>query len=213
MPAALVFAAAPIEPTPRLRSRLDRLRAPFVVAADAGAASALALGFRPDVLIGDFDSLDPTTLDALSSVPIERYPRDKDATDGQLAIERALRAQASELWLVGFLGGPRLDQALANVLLLTRIQVPSLMLDGHNECRLVRPAEGQAWTAETPEIVSLLPLSADVRGVRTSGLRWPLQDASLSLGDTRGVSNEPVGTSVSVSVETGLLLLTRHFPP
>src|SRR5690242_5078575 len=98
---------------------MTALERPFVVAADAGAATALAFGFTPDVLIGDFDSLEPDLLAQLRTldVQVEEYPRDKDATDGQLAVERALAEQPEALYLVGFLGGPRLDQALANILL------------------------------------------------------------------------------------------------
>src|SRR5450432_2020540 len=101
-------------PGPRLTARLSELPRPYVVAADGGAATALAFGFQPDVVVGDLDSIDTRVLADLQrrGVPIETYPRDKDATDGQLAVERALVAQPTCLWLLGFLGGPRLDQAL-----------------------------------------------------------------------------------------------------
>ena len=207
MAAAIVFAAAPVALTPRLRARLAFVRQPYVVAADAGAATALAFGFTPEVVIGDFDSVDPFTLGQL---PLERFPRDKDATDGQLAIERALQYSPSELILVGFLGGPRLDQALANVLLLTSVEIPSVLLDEQNECVLVRASH--TWTPEPTEIVSLIPLTDRVEGVVTQGLRWPLRGEHLTRGDTRGVSNEPAANRARVELRQGLLLLTRHFP-
>lgn len=207
MPAAIVFAAAPVAPSPRLRARLASLDSPSVIAADAGAATALAFGFTPSLVIGDFDSLDPSTLGPL---PLERFPRDKDATDGQLAIQRALQDSPSELILVGFLGGPRLDQALANVLLLTSIEVPTVLLDEQNECVLLRDAH--AWAPEPSEIVSLIPVTSTVEGVWTHGLRWPLRGETLTRGDTRGVSNEPVADQARVEIARGLLLLTRHFP-
>ncbi len=70
-----------------------------MIAADDGASTALAFGFTPHLVIGDLDSIAEGTLDELRrrGVPIETYPRDKDATDGQLAIERALHAQPDEL--------------------------------------------------------------------------------------------------------------------
>lgn len=215
MAAALVFAAAPLEPTPRLRSRLASLQSPTVVAADNGATTALAFGLKPDLVIGDFDSIDPSALDELrrQGVPIETHPRDKDATDGQLAIARALQLNPTELYLVGFLGGPRLDQLLANVLLLRTLEVPTLLLDANNECRLMRPHTPISWSPEPGEVVSLIPLTTTVEGVRTQGLRWPLEDEQLHLGDTRGVSNEPLdGQQVSVQTRAGLMLVTRHFP-
>lgn len=207
MPAALVFAAAPVAATPRLRARLAGLREPHVVAADAGTLTAISFGFTPDVLIGDFDSLDPSTV---LDVPRETFPRDKDATDGQLAIQRALKYEPTELVLVGFLGGPRLDQALANVLLLTTVELPTVLLDEQNECILLRTAH--QWAPEPTEIISLVPITESVEGVTTEGLRWPLNRETLQRGDTRGVSNEPTADAASVKITRGLLLLTRHFP-
>jgi thiamine pyrophosphokinase len=212
----VIFAAVPVEPTQRLRSRLALLREPFVVAADRGAVTALAFDRIPDVVVGDLDSIDASTLAELSrlGVPIEKHPRDKDATDGQLAVERALElvVEPSGMWLIGFLGGPRLDQALANVLLLLRLQqLDVTLLDERNELVLLRPGRQQTWRPEPDEVISLMPFGGDAHGVRTVGLRWPLDGDRLSLGDTRGVSNEAVSEEVGVSVERGLLLVTRHF--
>jgi len=214
-PAVVVFAAAPLEPTARLRARLSALGQPYVVAADRGATTALAFGYRPDVVIGDLDSIDEATLADLRrlGVAIDVHPRDKNATDGQLAVQVALQKHPAQLLLLGFLGGPRLDQALANVLLLVGVSIAAVLIDERNECVLVRPEAPYIWQTEPDEVVSLLPLSGDAHGVRTDGLRWPLRGDTLRLGDTRGVSNEPIATAATVSIEQGLLLLTRHFPP
>jgi thiamine pyrophosphokinase len=211
VPAAIVFAAAPLTPTPRLRSRLANLEDAYVIAADAGAATALAFGVRPDLVIGDLDSIDDSTLADLAHVPIDRFPRDKDVTDGQLAIERALDQHPTHVYLLGFLGGPRLDQFLANILLLTRIAVPTTILDERNEACLLHNGEVHTWSPELTETISLLPIRGDVTGVLTAGLRWPINGETLHLGDTRAISNEPNADRASVSIEQGMLLLTRHF--
>jgi thiamine pyrophosphokinase len=210
----VVFAAAPLTPTARTAARLAELEHPYVVAADGGAATALAFGFQPDVVVGDLDSIAASVLAdlRLRGVPIETYPRDKDATDGQLAIERALQVQPARLWLLGFLGGPRLDQALAHVFFLARLGTPAVILDERNECMLLLPGSEHAWPTEPGEVVSLIPLAGDVTGVVTRGLRWPLHGERLHLGDTRGVSNEPDAAEARVSIEHGQLLVTRHFP-
>jgi thiamine pyrophosphokinase len=209
-----VFAAAPLAATARLHARLSALERPYVIAADRGAATALAFGYRPDVVVGDLDSIDGSTLAELRqvNVPIDVHPRDKDSTDGQLAVEKALQQHPSRLVLLGFLGGPRLDQALANVLLLVGVETPAVLMDEHNECVLVRPGAPVAWLTEPGELISLLPLNGDAQGVCTEGLRWPLVAETLRLGDTRGVSNEPSADEATVSIEQGLLLVTRHFP-
>jgi thiamine pyrophosphokinase len=86
-----------------------------------------------------------------------------------------------------------------------------VLLDEHNEVVLVRPGVSQTWRPEPHEIVSLLPLNGDAEGVQTHGLRWPLAGVRLRLGDTRGLSNEPIADEVAVSIELGLLLVTRYF--
>jgi thiamine pyrophosphokinase len=209
VPAAIVFAAAPLEPTPRLRARLHSVREPIVIAADAGAPTALAFGFTPNLVIGDFDSLDPSTLGGLRR---ETFPRDKDQTDGQLAVERAIQQGATELYLVGFLGGSRLDMTVANVWFLTAIDAPAVLLDERNEARLLRGPGEYIWAPEPSEIVSLVPMTELVDGVTTNGLRWELKGDRLRTSETRGVSNEPSGGQARVELARGLLLLTRHFP-
>jgi thiamine pyrophosphokinase len=211
---ALVFAGAPILPTQRLQQRIAGLENPLVIAADSGARNALAFGLRPDVVVGDLDSLDPDTRRQLEhdGVPFERFPRAKDATDGQLALARALVEQPTSVLLLGFLNGPRLDMTLASALLLATTDVHVELLDEGNACVLLKGPDEHAWTVEADELISLLPLGGDCLGVATRGLRYPLDHERLAFGQTRGVSNEPLETEVSVSLDTGLLLLTRHFP-
>jgi thiamine pyrophosphokinase len=211
----VVFGGVPVAPTARLRRRLAEGRPHLVVAADSGAATALAFGLVPDIVVGDMDSLSPALIADLErrKVAIERHPRDKDATDGELAVEWALatRPDAAVL-LVGFLGGPRLDQAAANLQLLAALPSGVTVLDELNEGRLVRSGEELTWVAEPDELVSLVSLAGDARGVTTEGLRWQLDNSTLPLGATRGVSNEPAGGGVRVRLREGILLVTRHFP-
>jgi len=209
----VVFAGAPLEPTQRLRARIAALNQPRVIAADSGAATALAFGLRPDVVVGDFDSLNATVRETLQmqGVPFERYPVAKDATDGQLALHYAVQQQPTDILLMGYLNGARLDMTLSGVLLLVDTAVPTVLVDERNEALLLRGPRRHTWAPEPQELVSLLPLTGDCAGVRTEGLRFPLHGEGLILGDTRGVSNEPRAAHVSVALEQGALLLCRHF--
>lgn len=216
---ALVFGSAPVAPVPRLVRRLreaGRGWRSLVVAADGGADSALAFGYQPHVVVGDLDSIAPATLDQLraNGTEIEAYPPDKDLTDGEIALERALRVEPREVLALGTLGGPRLDHGLANVLLLVRLPGMVTLLDERNECRLLRGGETLRWTPEPGEVVSLLPLGGLAEGLATEGLRWHLAGETLSPGATRGVSNQPRtdAATVLVRLDTGLVLVTRHFP-
>ncbi|MBI3976336.1 MAG: hypothetical protein HY334_08105, partial [Armatimonadetes bacterium] len=53
--------------------------------------------------------------------------------------------------------------------------------------------------------------SPEVRGIVTTGLRYPLRGGTLRRGSTRGVSNEIVRAPASVRARAGDLLVT-HIP-
>jgi thiamine pyrophosphokinase len=189
----------------------------LVVAADGGAAGAVAMGMRPDVVVGDADSIDPGLLASLRSegVAVETSPVEKDESDTELALLAALRRGATEVVLVGALGGPRLDHALANVWLLAHPGLAgrrATILEPTTRVLVLRaPAgDGGPVTARLDgpigSPISLIPM-ADVAGVTTDGLRYPLDDEPLPAGPARGLSNERVATTASVSVRRGLLLV------
>ena len=174
----------------------------FVIAADSGLDIARRHGVAVDLLIGDLDSV---SKDALNQAPETlRFPVDKDETDLELAIDRARSMGVTSLLVIGGAGG-RMDHFLANVSLLAS-------LDGvHVEWRtgsgtLFR-VNGSLRLAGTPgEIVSLLVFGDSARGVRTTGLRWRLDNEDLLSGSTRGVSNAFIDDTALVSLDEGNLM-------
>lgn len=187
-------------------------RAERVIAADGGANRLDRFGRRPDLLIGDLDSVEPDLLTRLAAgdVPIERHPADKEATDTELAVRAAAEGGASEIVLLGALGGPRLDHELANLLLLVDpgLDAPARIVRGPATVRGLRsgalPLEGAVG-----DLVSLLPVGGAAADVSTVGLRWPLEAARMQIGRSRGVSNEIVSTPASVSIVAGALLVVE----
>jgi thiamine pyrophosphokinase len=193
--------------------------ADLVIAADSGAAWLSGIGVRPDVVIGDMDSIDPALLDRLAGegTMIERHSPDKDESDAELAVERAVAAEASEVLILGALGGERLDHELANLLLLAdrRWKGSRLaILRGGTTVRVVHSNERLELQAGEGDLVTLLPVEAEATGVRTEGLRFPLTGETLQLGRSRGLSNQVEHVPASVSLERGTLLVieTRKEP-
>jgi thiamine pyrophosphokinase len=188
--------------------------ADLVIAADGGAVTLDGLGRHPDRLVGDLDSTPPVLVARLEAqgVPVERHPTDKEATDTELALAAARAAGASEIVVLGGLGGDRLDHELANLLLLAD---PSLegrdvrIVSGHTSVRLVSGGGSLALDGVDGDLVSLLPIGGDAAGVTTAGLRWGLHGATLPIGASRGISNEIVTAPASVSLEDGILLVVE----
>ncbi|MGQ9699590.1 MAG: thiamine diphosphokinase [Candidatus Bipolaricaulaceae bacterium] len=179
--------------------------ADFVLAADGGLSLAHKAGLSVDLLIGDLDSLSEKLP---PHIPVLRVPKDKDATDLELALDQALSLGAQKIIVVGAFGA-RLDHTLANANLLERFNVPIVLFHAH--ARLYLVLTSLEIQAQVGDIVSLLPLSSVVRGIYTWGLRYSLVDGVLFRPSTRGVSNEVVATPCGVRVREGKLLLI-HIP-
>lgn len=188
--------------------------ADVVIAADGGAGSLGRIGRRPDLLIGDLDSVDPPLVERLGAggTPIERHPADKEASDTELALAAALAAGATEVVLLGAVGGHRLDHELANLLLLAD---PAL---AGRDVRVVRGSAsiralgggGRLELRGAPgDLVTLLPVGGDVTGITTDGLRWQLEAGTLAMGRSRGLSNEVRRAPASIRIEDGTLLVVE----
>jgi thiamine pyrophosphokinase len=190
----------------------------LVIAADGGARLAGPLGLRIDRWVGDGDSLTTPEIERLraAGVPVDLVPTDKDESDAELALAAAVRAGATDLTILGALGGPRLDHALANVALLAHPILAgrsARLLDTTTRVSLVAGSgEGGgagtvAFDGRTGDVVSLLPLSPMVKGIVTTGLQYPLRDEALELGPARGLSNVRTDATATVSVREGRLLV------
>jgi len=185
--------------------------ADLVIAADSGAEWLAARHVRPDVVIGDMDSVDPALLDRLAAdgVRIERHPPNKDASDAELAVDRTVQAGADDVTIIGALGGQRLDHELANLLLLgdPRWGAVLRIVRGGTVVRALRGGDRLTLGAGVGDIVTLLSIDGDATGVRTHGLHFPLDGGTLLLGRSRGLSNLVEHVPASVSLERGTLLV------
>lgn len=187
-------------------------RAGAVIAADGGLRHLLPFDRRPDVLIGDLDSLPPgVDAEAMAAQTI-RYPRDKDETDLELALLHAVTHYPDrEVLILGGFGG-RFDHMLANVLLLAHPRLlgrPIRFVDDRQSAWLLAadpPPGATTLTGAPGDIVSLLPLGGPAHVLATTGLRWPLHDEVLAFGAARGVSNEMTAAVATVRLGAGVVL-------
>jgi thiamine pyrophosphokinase len=189
-----------------------------VVAADGGARHAAPLGLAIDRWVGDGDSLGEAGIADLEAagVPVERARPEKDESDTELAVFAARAMGATQLTILGALGGPRVDHALANLGLLS---LPGL--DGLGMTLVAADARVRALRGPGPDggtvrldlvgrvgdIVSLLPIGDDAVGLTTHGLVYPLRDEPLLAGRTRGLSNIRERSDASVQLRRGQLLV------
>ena len=188
----------------------------LIIGADGGAAQAMRWGLWPHLVIGDMDSLPNETRQSLEDhgCRFVIHPRAKDETDMELALTYAAQQGADEIVVLGALGG-RLDHTLANIFLLILPELEGIrvrIVDGNQEVRLVRAGEAANIEGKPGDLVSLLPLGGRACGVSTLGLAWALNDDTLDLSFTRGVSNVMTSPVAHIEMEKGLLLVL-HSPP
>ena len=184
----------------------------LVIAADAGYRACREADIIPDLLLGDFDSMDQPA----DFANIIRSPVEKDDTDTMLAIKTALARDCREIYLYGGTGGARLDHTLANLqslLYLRRRGAQGWMYDRDFLWTVI---ENESLTVErTVEwgLLSVFCLGADASGIEETGVQYPLKDAELTAAFPLGVSNHILEPRARITVRQGALAVGWQLPP
>lgn len=185
--------------TPRLKSQIRGAR---VIAADSGMMHAAALRIIPELWVGDFDSAGSELTVQYRDVPRETFPAEKDATDGAIAVEGAIRRGATEIVLLGGLGGQTDHTAglLGQSIRIARQGIHCLLTSGIEEAW---PLIGGRMTVDLPEgtRLSIIPFT-DLVGLDLTGVKWPLSQRDVPVGSTLTLSNVALGP-VEISVTSG----------
>lgn len=210
----VIFANGKLNNPAAVKSHL--LPTDYIICANGGTQHALALGLRPQDIVGDFDSLTSEQLADLEAkdVTLHRYPAAKDQTDLELALQLAATKQPSEVLLFTALGG-RLDQMLGNIMLLTRPDYAAMRItirEGHQTARLLRGPQDLTLTGQPGDTLSLIPLTAQLTGLTLKQVAWPLDQATVSRGSTLTISNQLATNQAWIQLEAGLALVI-HLPP
>lgn len=174
----------------------------FILCADSGYRNAQKLGLRPDAVIGDFDSFPEEKVICGEKIVL---PTEKDKTDTHECVCYALEHGFWEIVLIGAVGS-RMDHTLANIhLLKTALEkgVSMRIVNEHNEMFLIHGetliSRKEGWH------FSLLPIER-TEGITLEGFYYPLQNATMEIGNPYGVSNEFAAEECRVRISKGLLL-------
>ena len=184
----------------------------LVIAADAGYLACCQAGLTPDLLLGDFDSMEaPANFPNLRRAPVE-----KDDTDTMLAMKEGLAQGCREFYLYGGTGGKRLDHTLANLQALIYLRRQGARGWMYGDEFMWTALENEALDVpKTVEwgLLSLFSLSGTARGVDARGVQYALQNATLSSGFPLGVSNHIMEDTAHIAVRDGALLAGWQLPP
>jgi len=201
------------------KERIVRLvgKSGILIGVDSGADHINFMGLRPNLIVGDFDSISKSTENDFSKVEKLVYPSDKDMTDGELALREAIKRGYKDIVFFGSMGG-RIDHLLQNIFLLE-------LADNLGANATIEYDKGtlDLLTENKPEIVfkvakgntvSLIPVSGIVEGVSTEGLKFSLKNAKIERGSSLGISNvadiNTMNKKVTISIIKGKLLVIKN---
>lgn len=183
------------------------------IGVDRGALYLVDKGIQPHSIVGDFDSVTAEEFARISEVVdhIEQFQSEKDETDTDLALQKALTYEPAEVFLTGVTGG-RLDhyEATLRSVFLLQQQYPCItfkIIDSHNILQFLRPGT-HALTEDQYSYVSFFAYGEQLRNVTLRGVKYETTDEVIDQGTTRFTSNEIIGEG-SISFTGGICLMIK----
>lgn len=170
-----------------------------VICADGAYSYAAEMGIEIELLIGDMDSLKYVP----KMVNVARFPSDKDATDGQLALDEAIKRGAENIYIIGAAGG-RDDHYMGNLILLFRALkkgVSARIITDH--CDIFMFDRSVKFAVKKNYYLSIVPFGGLLHIMNTEGLKYRICDKVLSLDETLGISNVTTADNVYIEVKSG----------
>ena len=180
-----------------------------IIAADHGIDSCQNANLPPDLLIGDGDSASASAWQwaAEQHVPTQKYPRAKDYTDTQLALELMQQANAKSIIITGGFGG-RFDHSYSTIFSCANFKTPCAIIDETEAIFFIKATEKFTFScsqAVIPKAISLIPVTSQCTDVTSTNLRWSLVHATLTQKFPNAISNEALASDFSVSIAQGIL--------
>jgi len=174
----------------------------YLIAVDGGIDHCIRHKFRPQLLVGDFDSVSQASLDFFHDVPRLTLSQDKDETDLEAALKKAHEHTKGPIRVFGALGA-RSDHFLYNLYLLSRYK-GQVTLESEKETILLLEKK-QTISCHPGQTISFLPLNGPVKEVTTKGLKWDLQEATFDK-NWMSISNIAESNTIQISHSEGDLL-------
>ncbi len=184
--------------------------ATLIAAADSGYDSALAAGYSPGLLVGDMDSISVSDGDrGGEGLEVLQFDTHKDRTDTELLFRIVKERGADHIVLAGGGSAGRMDHELGILTMFEREEHPDVWINDRAEIHCIDHAVHE-YRVELGQTVSVFPVGRGPWHIRSSGLKWPLQEVRWSR-EVAGVSNLAVLTDISVTVHHGRLLIVYPY--
>lgn len=183
--------------------------ADYFIAADKGADIFYRYGIVPNLIMGDFDSVDKNVSNAFSEIESIRFLPEKDDTDSVIAVKKAIELGATDIVLIG-MTGTRLDHTFANIGLL------KMCIDKNVNCIIIDDNNCISAYNKSFSIIdkgykyfSLLSYCDVVKDLSIKNAKYELESYNLKMGDSLTVSNELIDNEAYISFKEGIIILIQ----
>lgn len=176
-----------------------------IICADGGYDHALEMSLTPDIVLGDMDSVKADYRLAC----FEKFPVEKDWTDSELAVNYVIKNGFNEAVMLGCTGN-RSDHTMSNIFLLknfTDNNISASIIDDNN--MIFMPNGGIKLHGKKGDIVSVIPIGADITGYTTKGMYYEVENITLGFGKTVGNSNVMLSDECELSWKTGTAIVVK----
>lgn len=182
----------------------------YIISVDGAIKYVFKMDIVPDIALGDFDSIEPGLLEIIKekNIPMETFPCKKDKTDTELAIDLAIEKGSSDIILLGGLGS-RIDHSFTNLALMARLcrkGIKCRVFNENNDCYFIKD-KIIFNNIEKIYNISIVPISSEVVVKKTEGLYYPLENATIPLGSSWGVSNVAIEDKVCIEISKGIAMI------
>lgn len=198
---AYVFAGSPYVKCRNIRPQKDSL----IICADGGYLAAQEAGITPHVMIGDFDTYKGVLP---NECEILKYPPEKNDTDTMLAVKLAMERGYMDITICGALGG-RLDHTFANLQVLRYIMKQGGIgrIYEDDQYVVLQGAGIKVYDKMEGRYFSMFAFTEECTGVSLKGFKYPMKEGVLTNSFPIGISNEIIGRSGVVTLDSGVLLI------
>ncbi len=181
----------------------------YTIVCDGGLKHCHGLNMIPNLILGDFDSVSPELLETFNGKSeIIKYPKDKDFTDGELGVQKAIEIGNEVIILGGFSYRGRIDHVFSNVFMMKALKEKGIKSKMVSENSEVYYLTDDIEINCTKKFVSLIPISDEVEVKISTGLKYDLTNQIFTFGSSRSLSNEAVSEQIYISLKNGKALVT-----
>lgn len=182
-----------------------------IIAVDKGLEALDENGILPNYIVGDFDSINKNVLSKYeNNAEVIKLNPEKDFSDTHMALKLAIKIKSTSIYVLGAMG-KRIDHALANIHILKEAldsNIECKILDSNNEIQLITTGKHEVGNLGY-KYVSLIPLTTKVEGITLTGFKYPLNNATLEIGHSIGVSNELIKDIATIEIKSGILIFIK----